>query len=110
MLLPYTSHRDDLPEADMPLQKSDYVTAPTSRFEGYRGESTHYRGVSQRVTDLSTTLTQDTHDIYVRLEDAQDDRALYRGRVNTLFRDRRYHLRIVVLVENEARCTRQAWP
>nr|GEV02382.1 hypothetical protein [Tanacetum cinerariifolium] len=33
-------------------------------------------GLSQRVTDLSTTLAQDTHEIYVRLEDAQDDRAL----------------------------------
>nr|GEV40651.1 hypothetical protein [Tanacetum cinerariifolium] len=48
----------------------------------------------QRVTDLSTTLAQDTYKIYVRLEDAQDDRALQRTRVNTLFRDRRYHLYI----------------
>ncbi|GJU94005.1 hypothetical protein Tco_1318761 [Tanacetum coccineum] len=29
--------------------------------------------LSQRVTYLSTTLVQDTHEIYVRLEDAQDD-------------------------------------
>ncbi|GKB53187.1 putative reverse transcriptase domain-containing protein [Tanacetum coccineum] len=35
--------------------------------------------LSQRVTDPSTNLTRDTHETYVRLEDAQDDRALQRG-------------------------------
>ncbi|GJT43027.1 hypothetical protein Tco_0951742 [Tanacetum coccineum] len=39
----------------------------------------------------------------------EDDRALQRARVNTLFRDRRYHLHTAVLVESEARCARQAW-
>ncbi|GKD46495.1 hypothetical protein Tco_1271140 [Tanacetum coccineum] len=33
LLLPSTTHRDDLPEADMPLQKRARFTAPTSRFE-----------------------------------------------------------------------------
>ncbi|GKD76611.1 hypothetical protein Tco_1339232, partial [Tanacetum coccineum] len=32
--------------------------------------------LSQRVTDLSTTLARDTHEIHFRLEDAKDDRAL----------------------------------
>nr|GEW07527.1 reverse transcriptase domain-containing protein [Tanacetum cinerariifolium] len=66
-------------------------------------------GLSKRVTNISTTLARDTHEIHVRLEDAQDDRALQRARVNTLFRDRRYHLHLVVLIESEARCTRHAW-
>ncbi|GKD36703.1 putative reverse transcriptase domain-containing protein [Tanacetum coccineum] len=35
--------------------------------------------LSQRVTDPSTNLTRDTDEIYVRLEDAQDDSALQRG-------------------------------
>ncbi|GJS79920.1 hypothetical protein Tco_0729801 [Tanacetum coccineum] len=65
--------------------------------------------LSQRVTNLSTTFARDTHEIYVRLEDAMDDRALWRGRVNTLFRDRQYHLRTTVLVKSEARCAQQAW-
>ncbi|GKA90839.1 hypothetical protein Tco_0812709 [Tanacetum coccineum] len=60
---------------------------------------TTVEGLSQRVTDLSTTLAQDTINIYVRLEDSQDDRALQRARVNTLFRDRRYHLHTTVLVQ-----------
>ncbi|GJV18178.1 putative reverse transcriptase domain-containing protein [Tanacetum coccineum] len=44
--------------------------------------STTVEGLSQRVTDISTTLARDTHEIHVRLEDAQDDRALQRARVN----------------------------
>ncbi|GKD93899.1 hypothetical protein Tco_1373736, partial [Tanacetum coccineum] len=34
---------------------------------------TTVEGLSQRVTDLFTALARDTHEIYVRLEDAQDD-------------------------------------
>ncbi|GKC09157.1 putative reverse transcriptase domain-containing protein [Tanacetum coccineum] len=63
---------------------------PMSREVGYRIEDvwddmvgeiegrapTTLEDLSQRVTDLTTTLAQDTHEIYVRLEDAQDDRAL----------------------------------
>nr|GEV40506.1 hypothetical protein [Tanacetum cinerariifolium] len=33
LLLPSTTHRDDLTEADMPLQKRAHFTAPTSRFK-----------------------------------------------------------------------------
>ncbi|GKA29721.1 hypothetical protein Tco_0715966 [Tanacetum coccineum] len=33
LLLPSTTHRDDLPEADMPLWKRARFTAPTGRFE-----------------------------------------------------------------------------
>ncbi|GJU64598.1 putative reverse transcriptase domain-containing protein [Tanacetum coccineum] len=33
LLLPYTTHKDDLPEADMPLQKRAHFTTPTGRFE-----------------------------------------------------------------------------
>ncbi|GJU45063.1 hypothetical protein Tco_1202329 [Tanacetum coccineum] len=35
--------------------------------------------LNQRVTDLAATLARDTHEIYVRFEDAQDDRALQRS-------------------------------
>ncbi|GKG61592.1 hypothetical protein Tco_0621301, partial [Tanacetum coccineum] len=37
------------------------------------------KSLSQRVTDLSTTLDWDTREIHIRLEDAQDDKALQRG-------------------------------
>ncbi|GKA70417.1 hypothetical protein Tco_0776556 [Tanacetum coccineum] len=50
---------------------------------------TTLEGVNQRVTELAATVSQDTHEMYVRFEDAQDDRALLRARVNMLFIDRR---------------------
>ncbi|GJR44903.1 hypothetical protein Tco_1313006 [Tanacetum coccineum] len=40
---------------------------------------TTLEGVNQRVTELATTMSRDTHEIHIRLEDAQDDRALQRG-------------------------------
>ncbi|GKF87553.1 hypothetical protein Tco_0258430, partial [Tanacetum coccineum] len=130
LLLPSITHRDDILKADMPLWKRARFTALASGFKVRESSaaaparqsrldddmvgdmeeraSTTVEGLSQRVTDLSTTLAQDTHEIYVRLKDAQDDRALQRARVNTLFRDMRYHLHTVVLVESETKCTRQA--
>nr|GEX22975.1 hypothetical protein [Tanacetum cinerariifolium] len=112
MLLPSTSHRDDTPEADMPLWKRAHFTALAFGFEveeslaaavarqsvldvanmdatprrllsrevsygiknvwcdmvGDMEEKapTTGEGLSQRVTDLSTTLARDTHKIYVR--------------------------------------------
>ncbi|GJZ59842.1 putative reverse transcriptase domain-containing protein [Tanacetum coccineum] len=155
LFLPSTTHRDDIPEADMPLRKRARFTAPTGRFEigessaavvarhprldvatmdatperpmstevGYGitvvwddmvGEMegrapTTLEDLSQRVTDLAVALARDTREIYVRLEDAQDNRALQRSRVNTFFRDRRYHLHTTMLLESEARYARHAW-
>ncbi|GKD65923.1 hypothetical protein Tco_1308031 [Tanacetum coccineum] len=63
----------------------------------------------ERVTDLATTLARDTHEIYVRLEDAQDNRALQMGRVNMLFRDRQFHRHTAVLLDSKARHAREAW-
>ncbi|GJW91379.1 hypothetical protein Tco_0168932 [Tanacetum coccineum] len=40
---------------------------------------TTLKELSQRVTDLATTLAWDTHEMYVHIEDAQDDRALLRA-------------------------------
>ncbi|GJV17215.1 putative reverse transcriptase domain-containing protein [Tanacetum coccineum] len=65
--------------------------------------------LSQRVTDLVTTVRQNTDEIYVRFKDAQDDRALLRGQINMLRRDRQYHLKTTMLVESEARVSREAW-
>ncbi|GKC22133.1 hypothetical protein Tco_1024283, partial [Tanacetum coccineum] len=114
LLLPSTTRRDDLPKADMPLQKRDHFTAPTGRFEV--GESSSaaaarqtghtlphrvdygfidtmdasirasesramiaVREVNKRVTDPAITQRQETHELQVRCEDTQDDRALLRA-------------------------------
>ncbi|GKD33550.1 hypothetical protein Tco_1249059, partial [Tanacetum coccineum] len=54
--------------------------------------------LGQRVTDLVTTVRQDTNEIYGRLDDAQTERQMVTSRVNMLVRDRRAHART-------ARCT-----
>ncbi|GJT02833.1 hypothetical protein Tco_0824002 [Tanacetum coccineum] len=47
--------------------------------------------------------------MYSLLEDAREDRYLLRGQVNMLFRDRPYHRRTALLMEEEARVSRVAW-
>ncbi|GJY50052.1 hypothetical protein Tco_0440008 [Tanacetum coccineum] len=64
--------------------------------------------LGQWLTDFITTVRQDTDKIYRRLDDAQDDRSLMRGRLNMLFRDRRAHARTALLMEREARLSREA--
>ncbi|GJZ83278.1 hypothetical protein Tco_0648451 [Tanacetum coccineum] len=70
---------------------------------------TDVAGLSQRMTNFVTTVRHDTYEIYVRLDDAQDDRLLMSGRLNMLYRDRRAHARTTLLIKREARLSREAW-
>ncbi|GKA91832.1 hypothetical protein Tco_0813757 [Tanacetum coccineum] len=70
---------------------------------------TTLKGVNQRVTELIATIDQEDGIMYSLLEDAREDRSLLRGRVNMLFRDRPYHRRTALLIEEEARVSRVAW-
>nr|GEW50958.1 hypothetical protein [Tanacetum cinerariifolium] len=74
-----------------PTLESDRRRAPTT-----------LEGVNQRVIDLATIVKQDTDEFYVRFKDPQDDRALLRARVNTLFRDRLDNHRTAMLLDREA--------
>nr|GEV79160.1 reverse transcriptase domain-containing protein [Tanacetum cinerariifolium] len=65
--------------------------------------------LSQRMTDFFTTVRQDTDEIYGRLDDAQDDRLLMSGQLNSLRRDRRSHARTARLMKSEARAFHEAW-
>ncbi|GKB69116.1 putative reverse transcriptase domain-containing protein [Tanacetum coccineum] len=71
--------------------------------------ATDVAGLSQRMIIFFTTIRQDTDKIYVRLDDVQDDRLLMSGRLNMLYRDRRAHARTALLMEREARLSREAW-
>ncbi|GJY67974.1 putative reverse transcriptase domain-containing protein [Tanacetum coccineum] len=62
-----------------------------------------------RMTDFVMTVRQDTYEIYVRLDDAQDERLLMRGQLNMLHRDRCAYARTARLMETEARLSREAW-
>nr|GFA31145.1 hypothetical protein [Tanacetum cinerariifolium] len=123
-LLRSTSSRTDIPEADVPPRKRACLTTPAPGFESGYGITdtwdeivdtlmeiapTNLEGVNQRVTELDTTVRQRTDEFEVRFEEAQDDRALLRARVNTLFRDRPDHCHIAMLLDREAMYAREAW-
>ncbi|GJU29309.1 hypothetical protein Tco_1172898 [Tanacetum coccineum] len=59
--------------------------------------------------EFTTTVRQDTDEIYTRLDDKQTGRQLMAGRLNMLYRDRRAHARTARLMEAEARMSREAW-
>ncbi|GJS49851.1 hypothetical protein Tco_0599972 [Tanacetum coccineum] len=65
--------------------------------------------LSQRMTDFVTTVRQDTNKIYVRLDKAHEARAVLNSRLNLLGRDRRSHAYTALLMEREARLSREAW-
>nr|GEU28812.1 putative reverse transcriptase domain-containing protein [Tanacetum cinerariifolium] len=66
---------------------------------------TTLEGVNERVTELDTTVRQRTDEFKIHFEEAHDDRALLRARVNTLFKDRPDHRRTAMLMDREAMYT-----
>ncbi|GJV52039.1 hypothetical protein Tco_1447780 [Tanacetum coccineum] len=65
--------------------------------------------LGRRMTEFTTRVRQDTNEIYTRLDDEQTERQLMAGRLNMLYRDRRAHARTALLMEREARMSREAW-
>nr|GEY31603.1 hypothetical protein [Tanacetum cinerariifolium] len=119
-LLPSTSRRTDIPEADMPPQERACLTAPTPRFEiGESSAASAARQPGPTESDLrrcrveqegyGITNTKRTNEFEVHFEDAQFDRALLRARVNTLFKDRPDHRRTAMLMDREVMYSRKAW-
>ncbi|GKE29624.1 putative reverse transcriptase domain-containing protein, partial [Tanacetum coccineum] len=81
--------------------KADYGFVATMDREIRRDPE---REVGYRITD-----SQDTDEIYTRLDDEQSRRQLLAGRHNMLFRDKRAHAYIRHLIETEARLSREAY-
>ncbi|GJT65702.1 hypothetical protein Tco_1017182 [Tanacetum coccineum] len=65
--------------------------------------------LGRRMTEFTTRVRQDTDEIYTRLDDEQTERQLMAGRLNMLYRDRRAHARTALLMEREARMSREDW-
>ncbi|GKF34149.1 hypothetical protein Tco_0107349, partial [Tanacetum coccineum] len=61
------------------------------------------------VRDFESMVRRDTYEIYTMLDDEQSQRQLLAGRVNILFRDRRALAHTRLLMETEARMSREAW-
>ncbi|GJT42285.1 hypothetical protein Tco_0951000 [Tanacetum coccineum] len=70
---------------------------------------TTLEGANQRVIELATTVDQEDEIICSQLDDARYDRALLRARVNMLYKDRPFHRRTAILMEDKARLSRAAW-
>ncbi|GJS22431.1 hypothetical protein Tco_0451063 [Tanacetum coccineum] len=70
---------------------------------------TYTRGVNQRLLIGLLQMTEEDEIIYSQLDDARHDRALLRARVNMLYRDRPFHRRTALLMEEEARVSHAAW-
>ncbi|GKD68549.1 putative reverse transcriptase domain-containing protein, partial [Tanacetum coccineum] len=91
--------------------------APTGRFEV--GESSSAAAARQAEHPMSREVGYGIIDTWDELVDTiqeiapttleGDDRALQRGRVNMLFKDRRFHRHTAMLLESEARHAREAW-
>ncbi|GJY27019.1 hypothetical protein Tco_0401745 [Tanacetum coccineum] len=113
--LPSTDHRTEMLEVCLPPRKrlcialgprykvGESSSAPTARPSG------GFRADYAFVAALDDEIRQDTYEIYVRLDDAQDDRLLMSGRLNKLHRDRHALARTALLMEREARLSREAY-
>ncbi|GKA40113.1 hypothetical protein Tco_0732706, partial [Tanacetum coccineum] len=66
------------------------------------------KGVNTRVTELAAVQEQDTQDIYVVIEDAQDRQTWIFQSVEVLIDDRRYHYETARLLDQEALVSREA--
>nr|GEV06952.1 hypothetical protein [Tanacetum cinerariifolium] len=129
-ILPSTIHIADILEVTIPPQKRlcialglifevhESSSAPTARSTGgFRADygfvgipaANDVVGLSQRMTDFVTTVSQDTNEIYERLDDAQDDRLLMSDQFNMLRRDRRADACIARLMKSEAILSHEAW-
>nr|GEY69243.1 hypothetical protein [Tanacetum cinerariifolium] len=79
------------------------------RFVGTLDDEIRRDPKRERMTDFVMTVRQDTNEIYVRLDDAHDDRLLMSGHFNMLRRDRRSYARTARLMESEDRISHEAW-
>nr|GEX25480.1 hypothetical protein [Tanacetum cinerariifolium] len=70
---------------------------------------TTLEGVNTRVTELAAVQEQDTQDIYGVIKDAQGRQTEIFQRVEALVDDSQYHYETGQLVDQEARCSREAW-
>ncbi|GKB66230.1 hypothetical protein Tco_0927642 [Tanacetum coccineum] len=61
------------------------------------------------IIEFATRVRQDIDEIYVRLDDEQTERQLMAGRLNMVYKDRYAHAHITLLMEKEARMSREAW-
>nr|GFB41127.1 hypothetical protein [Tanacetum cinerariifolium] len=119
---PSASRREDRPEVTLPPRKRlgialglgyEVGESSSAAARPARGLRADYGFVAtidreimrdpEREVGYGITNSQDTEEIYMRLDDEQSERQLLAGRLNMLFRDRRAHAYTRHLMETEAR-------
>ncbi|GKB48307.1 hypothetical protein Tco_0899060 [Tanacetum coccineum] len=129
---PHVDHRDDIPESEQSPSKRSCLFILGSRYEVKESSArpTGGRGVeavpkiapmamgevNTRVTKLAELHEHDMQDLYALLEDDQDSRTRISQRVtmnsqwvDLLIEDRIAHQETVLIVEEEAYASREAW-
>nr|GEW13636.1 putative reverse transcriptase domain-containing protein [Tanacetum cinerariifolium] len=131
-LLPFTSHRADVPEVTLPPWKrlcialgltfevNESSSAPTARpTEGFRANYGFVgtldddirrdpkKKVGYRITDTWDEMVEDMQGAPAVTN--MDDRLLISGQINMLHKDRCAHARIARLIKSEAILSREAW-
>ncbi|GJZ84493.1 hypothetical protein Tco_0649832 [Tanacetum coccineum] len=92
-------------------------SAPTTRpTGGFRADydfvatlDAEIRRDPEKEIDFVIVVRQDRDEIYGRLDEAHDARAVLSGWLNLLCRDRHAHAHTVLLMEREARLSHEAW-
>ncbi|GJZ03551.1 hypothetical protein Tco_0536826 [Tanacetum coccineum] len=129
-LPPPVDRRDDIPESERPPCKRSCLFALGPKEVGYGIRDTWVDPaeavpeiapmtvgeVNTRVTELAELHEHDTQDLYALLEDAQDSRThisqrvtMDSQRVDLLMEDRIAHRETVLIIEEEAYASREAW-
>ncbi|GJS76831.1 hypothetical protein Tco_0726712 [Tanacetum coccineum] len=106
--IPFTYSITYLPSIPPPcffplLAVGESSSAPTARPTGGFKADYGFAGT------LDDEIRQDIDEIYVRPDDAQDERLLMSGQLKMLGRDRRAHARTARLIETKARLSHEAW-
>ncbi|GKE76729.1 hypothetical protein Tco_1542849 [Tanacetum coccineum] len=112
LLLPSTTHRDDLLKANMPLRKRTHFTTPTGRFEvGESSSAAAARQVGHTLAHIVDYGLIDTMDasICASKSIAMIAIGVVNDKVSILRRDRRYFCSMASPYKREAVISRHAW-
>nr|GFD32221.1 hypothetical protein [Tanacetum cinerariifolium] len=105
-----SDRRADRPEVTLPLRKRLSIVHRPGYEAGESSAAAAARPIEGRRTDYGFVgSVEDTQDIYGVMEDAHRRQTEMFQRVETLVDDSRYHYETGRLVDQEARCSREAW-
>ncbi|GJY05283.1 hypothetical protein Tco_0371223 [Tanacetum coccineum] len=89
LLLPATSHKEDVPEADVPPRKRLCLSSPTTSIRAAEERAmAAMRVVNLRVSYQADVRRRESIEFYTHHQDVQNDRATMRAEIEVLRRER----------------------